>query len=445
MVDWWSLGICVYQFIIGCTPYWGQTVQQLFDNLLNPETKIEWPDDEYFIPSSVKEFVHKLLVQDPDFRLGSKKGAAELKSHQFFEGVDFNNLLKKKSRFIPQLDDDDDTSYFDSRQERYSNKYFDSFEDPIEQEFLKKSKPSNEIDSSDSEMKSVTDECMLSKQTLNSSFSSCSAKFSEKIYRRSRSRSELSPDVSRESTQLELSLPSSTQVSNINVSNSSPTSCRKKPTLSNVDSGSVSWEISFKNSIEERPPNIKPKLNSQTSRPFSNDSEFSSVSECLCCDTPNELPRISASKLVTNITAPVARRLSKPIEEEVNDREKNRELELKNVPLTLVIPKEEPMAKLAKQDHKQIIIKGEQQSSDLLKKVGKIDEGLFLEPKGYTVKKRKDVGFTIGDECSTPISVTANSPISLNRPFSPISSKDPEVVLTRGKNSLYGFEFETVS
>lgn len=41
-------------------------------------------------------------------------GATEVKQHTFFTGLDWNGLLRQKAEFIPQLEGDDDTSYFDS-------------------------------------------------------------------------------------------------------------------------------------------------------------------------------------------------------------------------------------------------------------------------------------------------------------------------------------------
>lgn len=42
-------------------------------------------------------------------------GASDVKQHPFFLGLDWNGLLRQKAEFIPQLEAEDDTSYFDSR------------------------------------------------------------------------------------------------------------------------------------------------------------------------------------------------------------------------------------------------------------------------------------------------------------------------------------------
>ena len=41
-----------------------------------------------------------------------------MKEHIYFLGIDWNSLLRMKADFIPQLEDEDDTSYFDSRSDR---------------------------------------------------------------------------------------------------------------------------------------------------------------------------------------------------------------------------------------------------------------------------------------------------------------------------------------
>lgn len=40
-----------------------------------------------------------------------------VKSHKFFDGVDWPDLLRLKAEFIPQLRGEDDTSYFDGKKD----------------------------------------------------------------------------------------------------------------------------------------------------------------------------------------------------------------------------------------------------------------------------------------------------------------------------------------
>lgn len=115
------MGIILYEFLTSLVPFSGNTPEDLFSNVINGE--ILWPDDDdevIHIPDDAKNLILDLLAHDPLRRLGSI-GAYEIKQHSFFSFLDWNNLLRIKAEFIPQLDGPDDTSYFDTRSERYNH------------------------------------------------------------------------------------------------------------------------------------------------------------------------------------------------------------------------------------------------------------------------------------------------------------------------------------
>lgn len=112
-VDWWSMGIILYEFLIGCVPFFGETPEELFAHTVNDD--IEWPaTDDWSIAPDAKDLITMLLQQNPRDRLGIS-GAHEVKEHVYFDAVDWNSLLRQKAEFVPQLSNDDDTSYFDSK------------------------------------------------------------------------------------------------------------------------------------------------------------------------------------------------------------------------------------------------------------------------------------------------------------------------------------------
>ncbi|XP_041825170.1 microtubule-associated serine/threonine-protein kinase 3 isoform X3 [Melanotaenia boesemani] len=115
-VDWWAMGIILYEFLVGCVPFFGDTPEELFGQVISDE--INWPEGEDAPPSDAQELITLLLRQHPLERMGTG-GAAEVKQHQFFHNLDWNGLLRQKAEFIPQLESEDDTSYFDTRSERY--------------------------------------------------------------------------------------------------------------------------------------------------------------------------------------------------------------------------------------------------------------------------------------------------------------------------------------
>lgn len=100
------------------------TAEELFSHVINDE--IEWPsDDDWPLPEEAKLIITQLLMPNPVDRLGTQ-GANEVKEHPFFDGLDWDALLRQKAEFVPQLNDEYDTSYFDTRLDRYNHELEDS-------------------------------------------------------------------------------------------------------------------------------------------------------------------------------------------------------------------------------------------------------------------------------------------------------------------------------
>uniref|UniRef100_A0A8D3CNK7 non-specific serine/threonine protein kinase n=1 Tax=Scophthalmus maximus TaxID=52904 RepID=A0A8D3CNK7_SCOMX len=115
-VDWWAMGVILYEFLVGCAPFFGDTPEELFGQVISDE--IIWPEEEEALPQEAQDLICKLLRQNPLERLGTGS-AFEVKQHLFFKELDWNSLLRQKAEFIPQLESEDDTSYFDTRSDRY--------------------------------------------------------------------------------------------------------------------------------------------------------------------------------------------------------------------------------------------------------------------------------------------------------------------------------------
>ncbi|XP_062437815.1 microtubule-associated serine/threonine-protein kinase 2 isoform X4 [Rhea pennata] len=117
-VDWWAMGVILYEFLVGCVPFFGDTPEELFGQVISDE--IAWPDGDDALPPDAQDLISKLLRQNPLERIGTGS-AFEVKQHRFFKDLDWNGLLRQKAEFIPQLESEDDTSYFDTRSERYQH------------------------------------------------------------------------------------------------------------------------------------------------------------------------------------------------------------------------------------------------------------------------------------------------------------------------------------
>ncbi|OBZ89339.1 Serine/threonine-protein kinase nrc-2 [Choanephora cucurbitarum] len=108
-VDWWALGIFVYEMMCGYTPFKGPTRDDTFDLILN--NPVEFPDyanSPYgrglSMSSDCKSFIKKLLNKNENKRLGSHAGASEVKAHSFFKSINFALLRNMKPPIKPNKD-----------------------------------------------------------------------------------------------------------------------------------------------------------------------------------------------------------------------------------------------------------------------------------------------------------------------------------------------------
>ncbi|XP_026216936.1 serine/threonine-protein kinase greatwall isoform X2 [Anabas testudineus] len=109
MVDWWALGVCLFEFLTGIPPFNDETPQLVFQNILNRD--IPWPEGEEELSENSSSAIDILLAMDMTKRAGFK----ELKRHPLFDGLDWDNLQNQPMPFIPQPEDETDTSYFEAR------------------------------------------------------------------------------------------------------------------------------------------------------------------------------------------------------------------------------------------------------------------------------------------------------------------------------------------
>ncbi|CAA7060880.1 unnamed protein product [Microthlaspi erraticum] len=85
-VDWWTFGVLLYELLYGKTPFKGYDNEETLSNVVFQNLK--FPDSP-LVSLQAKDLIRKLLVKDPESRLGSEKGAAEIKRHHFFEGLNW--------------------------------------------------------------------------------------------------------------------------------------------------------------------------------------------------------------------------------------------------------------------------------------------------------------------------------------------------------------------
>ncbi|KAH5807447.1 hypothetical protein HBI93_242720 [Parastagonospora nodorum] len=111
MVDFWSLGVLVFEMCCGWSPFYAEDTQQMYKNIAFG--KVRFPRDA--LSTEGRNFVKGLLNRNPKHRLGATRDAEELKAHPFFADVDWEALHKKNvvPPFKPKLKGELDVSNFD--------------------------------------------------------------------------------------------------------------------------------------------------------------------------------------------------------------------------------------------------------------------------------------------------------------------------------------------
>ncbi|XP_046981680.1 RAC serine/threonine-protein kinase [Schistocerca americana] len=111
-VDWWGIGVVMYEMMCGRLPFYNRDHDVLFTLILMED--VRFPRS---ISNDARDLLSGLLVKDPTKRLGGgPEDAKEIMAHPFFRSINWNDLVQKKIKppFKPQVTSDTDTRYFES-------------------------------------------------------------------------------------------------------------------------------------------------------------------------------------------------------------------------------------------------------------------------------------------------------------------------------------------
>ncbi|EFC42025.1 Serine/threonine protein kinase [Naegleria gruberi] len=110
-VDFWTLGILLYEMLFGFTPFKGSTQRETFFNILN--NPVTFPSKTaYPVSKQAKDLMTQLLITDKDKRLGAQHGISDIKTHAFFKDISWALIRNEVPPIIPKLQSKLDTSYF---------------------------------------------------------------------------------------------------------------------------------------------------------------------------------------------------------------------------------------------------------------------------------------------------------------------------------------------
>lgn len=123
-VDWWALGILIYEFLVGQPPFWDQNPMRLYEQIV--EGNVRFPHN---MSLAAQNIISLLCKTNPTERLGYiSGGSARVKAHPFFEDIDWDDLLyhRIKGPIIPTVSHPADATNFEvypDPESRHQNLY----------------------------------------------------------------------------------------------------------------------------------------------------------------------------------------------------------------------------------------------------------------------------------------------------------------------------------
>lgn len=110
-VDWWGLGVLIFEMLVGESPFPGDDEEEVFDSIVNDE--VRYPR---FLSLEAIAIMRRLLRKNPERRLGSsERDAEDVKKQAFFRTIQWDELLLRRVKppFVPTVHSVEDVSNFD--------------------------------------------------------------------------------------------------------------------------------------------------------------------------------------------------------------------------------------------------------------------------------------------------------------------------------------------
>merc|ERR1719391_1250760 len=110
-VDWWGLGVLIFEMLVGESPFPGDDEEEVFDSIVNDE--VRYPR---FLSLEAIAIMRRLLRKNPERRLGAtERDAEDVKKQAFFRNVGWDDLLMRRvpPPFVPTITGMEDVSNFD--------------------------------------------------------------------------------------------------------------------------------------------------------------------------------------------------------------------------------------------------------------------------------------------------------------------------------------------
>lgn len=115
-VDWWSLGVMIFESLFGETPFYAESLAETYSKIMNHEACFKFPDEPQVSDDAKDLISHLICCSENRFN-----HIEQFKSHSWFKHIDWDNLRHCEAPYKPVVSGPDDTSNFDIDDSRPSN------------------------------------------------------------------------------------------------------------------------------------------------------------------------------------------------------------------------------------------------------------------------------------------------------------------------------------